>query len=44
MRSITFAKVIPSDALPEEVDERFEFSWIAPRDRPWGRFAFRINR
>jgi hypothetical protein len=33
--SITFAKVIPSDALPEEVGERFEFSWIVPKDRPW---------
>jgi hypothetical protein len=33
--SITFAKVIPSGALPEEVGERFEFSWIVPKDRPW---------
>jgi hypothetical protein len=28
--SITFAKVIPSDPLPEEVGERFESSWIVP--------------
>jgi len=21
--------------LPEEVGERFEFSWIVPKDRPW---------
>ncbi len=33
--SITFAKVIPPDPLPEEVGERFEFSWIVPKDRPW---------
>jgi hypothetical protein len=31
--SITFAKVIPPDPLPEEVGERFEFSWIVPKDR-----------
>jgi hypothetical protein len=28
--SITFAKVIPSDPLTEEVGERFESSWIVP--------------
>jgi hypothetical protein len=33
--SITFAKVIPPDPLPEDVGERFEFSWIVPKDRPW---------
>jgi hypothetical protein len=33
--SITFAKVIPPDPLPDEVGERLEFSWIAPKDRPW---------
>jgi hypothetical protein len=21
--------------LPEEVGERFDFSWIVPKDRPW---------
>jgi hypothetical protein len=34
-KAITFAKVIPPDPLPEEVGERFEFSWIVPEDRPW---------
>ena len=33
--SVTFAKVIPPDPLPDEVGERFEFSWIVPKDRPW---------
>ena len=28
--SITFAKVIPPDPLPEEVGESFEFSWTVP--------------
>jgi hypothetical protein len=28
-------KVIPPDPRPEEVGERFEFSWIVPKDRPW---------
>jgi hypothetical protein len=30
-----FEKVIPPDPLPEEFGERFEFSWIVPKDRPW---------
>jgi hypothetical protein len=45
--SITFAKVIPPDPLPEEVGERFEFSWIVPKDRPWkvgDRLATRAKR
>lgn len=33
--SITFAKVIPPDPLTEEVGERFEFSWVVPKGRPW---------
>ena len=33
--SITFAKVIPPDPLPEEIGERFDFCWVVPKDRPW---------
>jgi len=33
--SITFVKVIPPDPLAEETGERFELSWIVPKDRPW---------
>ena len=33
--SITFAKVIPPEPVPEVDGERFDFSWIVPRDRPW---------
>ena len=28
--SITFAKVIPPDPIPEEVGERFVFTWVVP--------------
>jgi hypothetical protein len=33
--SITFAKVIPSDSIEEETGERFVFSWVVPKERPW---------
>ena len=33
--SITFAKVIPPDPIPEEVGERFVFTWVVPKERPW---------
>ena len=33
--SITFAKVIPPDPMPEEVGERFVFTWGRPKERPW---------
>ena len=33
--SITFTKVIPPDSLPADVGERFEFSWVVPKERPW---------
>jgi hypothetical protein len=33
--SITFAKVIPPNPLPEEIGERFDFCWVVPKDRPW---------
>jgi hypothetical protein len=33
--SITFAKVIPPDPLPEEIGERFVFTWVVPKERPW---------
>ena len=33
--SITFAKVIPPDPIPEEVGERFVCTWVVPKERPW---------